>query len=90
MGVWKLCKEFLEGIVFEATLRLGPELGIPFINSDETFRCHNIHLTFWWEQLKSHIPKAQKKWQTANFCNMNGSPCQDAELKAEKYGEKTL
>jgi hypothetical protein len=32
MGVWKLCKEFLEGIVLEVTFRLGPELGILFIN----------------------------------------------------------
>jgi hypothetical protein len=28
----KLCKEFLEGVVLGVTLRLGPELGILFIN----------------------------------------------------------
>jgi hypothetical protein len=32
MGVQKLCEEFLEGIVLEATFRLGPETGSLFIN----------------------------------------------------------
>jgi hypothetical protein len=31
-GVRKLCEEFLEDVVLDATFRLGPEIGILFIN----------------------------------------------------------
>jgi hypothetical protein len=47
------------------------------------FQYYNIGLKF-------HIPEGQKTCQTANFYSMNGLACQDAELKAEKYGGENL
>jgi hypothetical protein len=91
-GLRKSYEEFLEGIDLEVTFRLGPELGILFITLNEMYWHYNTGLTFWQEQLKSQIPARQKKWQTANFCNMNVLPCRLAKMQnwsPENMGEKT-
>jgi hypothetical protein len=90
MRVQKLCEEFLEGVVLEVTFRLGPELGILFINlkwnvSALWYRPNVLTRT-------AEIPHSwrTKEWLTANLRNMNGLPYRDAKLKAEKYGGETL
>jgi hypothetical protein len=57
--------------MFEKYVRTG-------IDSKQTgkFKAHQYcHTTIAGSRWKSHIPEEQKKWQTANFCDLNGLSC---------------